>query len=147
MAHTFLLRPGSWAIHGRFFDARYRLEGVRGELRVRHEPLAWSIEGRLEFADSKQGLELACSVAPSKGGSAASWSWVHPKLGRFDGAFELAGRRMFSSFRSWDGRHAGQVTLTQKGERAYLVEGELRCQGAILGSWELALRRHAALDQ
>ena len=90
--------------------------------------------------DSKERLELACSVAPSNGGAAASWSWVHPILGKLDGACELAGRRMFSSFRSQDGRHAGQATFTQKTDRAYLAEGELRRQGAIVCSWELALR-------
>ena len=141
MPHTFLLRPEQWSVHGRVFDARYRLEGVRGELKVRHEPLVWTIQGRLELEDSKQRLELAYSVAPSKGGAAASWSWVHPKLGKFEGAFELAGRRMFSSFRSADGRLAGQATFTQKNERFYLVEGELRRDSAIVCSWELTLRR------
>jgi hypothetical protein len=140
MRHAFLLRPEKWSLHGRFFDARYRLEAVRGELEVRHEPLAWTLQGRLELEDSKQSLELACSVAPSKGGRAASWSWVHPKLGGFEGSLELAGRRMFSSFRSADGLHAGQATFTQKDERAYLAEGELRRQGAIVCSWALALR-------
>jgi hypothetical protein len=141
MPHTFLLRPGQWKVHGRFFDARYRLETARGELQVRHEPLAWTIDGWLE--DSKQRLKLACSVSPSNGGAAASWSWVHPELGKFEGTLELAGRRMFSSFRSADGRHAGQATFTQKNERAYLAEGELRRQDAIVCSWELAMRQGA----
>ena len=140
MTHTFLLRPDQWSVYGRFFDARYRLEGVRGELQVRHEPMVWTITGWLELEDSKQRLDLACSVAPSKGGSAASWFWVHPKLGKFEGSFELGGRRMFSTFRSVDGLHAGQVTFTQKDERAYTAEGELRREGAIVCSWELALR-------
>jgi hypothetical protein len=140
MPHTFLLRPGQWSVHGRFFDARYRLEAVRGELEVRHEPLAWALDGRLELKESKQRLELACSVAPSKGGAAASWSWVHPALGKLEGGCELAGRRMFSTFRSPDGRQTGQITFTQKTERAYLAEGELRREGAIVCSWELTLR-------
>jgi len=144
MPHTFLLRPAPWSVYGRFFDARYRLEGVRGELQVRHDPLIWSIQGRLELEDSKQRLELAASVAPSQGGSAASWFWVHPRLGKFEGAFELGGRRMFSTFRSADGLHAGQVTFTQMDERAYLAEGELRREGAIVCSWALALRRSNA---
>lgn len=140
MAHTFLLRPERWAAYGRVFDARYRLEGAKGELEVRHEPLVWTVQGWLELEDSKQRLDLACSVAPSKGGSAASWFWVHPRLGKFEGSFELGGRRMFSSFRCADGEHAGQVTLTQKDERAYIAEGELRRGGVIVCSWELSLR-------
>ena len=144
MPHTFLLRPGPWAVHGKFFDARYRLQGVRGGLQVRHEPQIWTIQGGLELADSKQRLDLACSVAPSDGGAAASWLWAHPQLGRFEGSFELAGRRMFSTFHSADGRHAGQATFTQKDARAYLAEGELRRGGAIVCSWELTLRAHAA---
>ncbi|MBI5240401.1 MAG: hypothetical protein HY926_08000 [Elusimicrobia bacterium] len=140
MAHTFLLRPERWSAHGRFFDARYRQEGMRGELQIRHDPLVWVVQGWVELEDSKQRLELTCSVAPSKGGTAASWFCVHPRLGKLEGALELGGRRMFSSVRGADGRHAGQVTFTQKDERAYLCEGELRREGAIVGSWELALR-------
>lgn len=139
MRHTFLLRPGRWAARGRFFDARYRLQGLRGELEVRHEPLAWTVRGWLELEDSKQRLELDCAVAPSQGGAAATWRWDHPGLGRLEGSLDLAGRRMFSSFRSPDGRHTGQATFTQKGE-GYLAEGELRREGVILGSWELDLR-------
>ncbi len=140
MAHTFLLRPGRWAAYGRFFDARYRQEGLNGELEVRHDPLVWVVQGRFDLSDSKARLELSCSVAPSKGGAAASWFCVHPRLGKFEGSLELGGRRMFSSYRGADGLHAGQVTFTQKDERAYLLEGELRREGAIVGSWELALR-------
>lgn len=140
MPHTFLLRPGQWSAHGRFFDARYRQKAVRGELQVRHEPWAWTLQGRLELEGPQNSLELDCFLAPSNGGAAASWSWFHPTLGKLEGAFELAGRRMFSSFRSLDGRLAGQATFTQKNERAYLAEGELRREDAILGSWELTLR-------
>lgn len=140
MPHSFLLRPGRWSVHGRFFDARYRLAAVRGELQVLHASMAWTLQGRLELAEPHKSLELDCAVAPSDGGAAASWSWFHPELGKLEGAFELAGRRMFSSFRSLDGKLAGQATFTQKEERAYLAEGELRRQGAILGSWELTLR-------
>jgi len=144
MAHTFLLSPGRWSAHGRSFDARYRQKRVRGEFEVCHQPLAWTLQGRLELMDSQQRLEFVCLVAPSDGGAAASWSLLHPEMGKLEGSFELAGRRMFSIFRSADGRHAGQVTLTQKDESAYMAEGELRRQGAIVCSWELTLRRHPA---
>ncbi len=140
MAHTFLLRPGRWTVYGRFFDARYRQEGARGSLEVRHDPLVWTIQTWLELEDTGRRIELSCSVAPSKGGAAANWFCVHPRLGKFEGALELGGRRMFSSFRGVDGLHAGQSTFTQKDERAYLSEGELRREGAIVCSWELALR-------
>jgi hypothetical protein len=141
MPHTFLLRPGQWSVHGRFFDARYRLTGAHGELQVRHEPLAWIIQGRLELEDGGKSLELDCSVAPSDGGAAASWSWLHPRLGKLEGAFELAGRRMFSTFRGRDGTHSGQATFTQKNDDSYLAEGELRRERSIVCSWELTLRR------
>jgi hypothetical protein len=143
MRHSFLWRPEQWSVHGRFFDARYRQVGVLGELTVSHELLVWMVQGRLELESSKTSLELACTVAPSNGGAAANWSWLHPGLGRLEGSLEIAGRRMFSTFRSADGRHAGQATFTQKNERAYLAEGELRRDDAIVCSWELALRRPA----
>ncbi len=143
MTHTFLLRPGSWSAQGRYFDARYRLQTVRGELVVRHEPLHWFVAGALELAESGQRLNLACMVAPSNGGAAATWSCALPGLGDLEGSWELAGRRMFSSYRSRDGAHAGQATFTRQGETAYLAEGELRRADAIVCSWALTLRPQA----
>ena len=140
MTHTFLLRPGSWSVQGRYFDARYRLQSVRGDLVVRHEPLHWFVAGALGLAESGKRLDLACTVAPSNGGAAASWSCALPGLGELEGSWELAGRRMFSSYRSRDGAHAGQATFTRQGDTVYLVEGELRRGNDIVCSWEIRLR-------
>ena len=144
MTHTFLLQPGRWSAQGRCFDARYRTQAVRGELQVRHGVLAWDVQGWVGLVDKASRLELDCAVAPSKGGAAARWRWRHPALGEFEGSWELAGRRMFSSFGSRDDRHGGQATFTRKDEKTYLSEGELRCRGAIVCSWELTLRRLVA---
>ena len=140
MIHSFLLRPGAWSAQGRYFDARYRLQSVRGDLVVRHEPLHWFLQGALELAESGKRIDLACTVAPSKGGASATWSCALPGLGELEGSWELAGRRMFSSYRSRDGAHAGQATFTRQGDTVYLVEGELRRGNDIVCSWEIRLR-------
>lgn len=115
--------PAAWRIGNRPRWAHLTAERLSGCLR----------RNPLRFCNDYQ---IAETDAPDR----FAWTSVNPALGALKGAFEIAGKAIFSHYVAENGLYSGQETLLFQDARTYENAGIAFCGGRRLSAWTAVLR-------
>ncbi len=139
--HTYLFESLKWTATGMYFDAEGRAFPLRGESEIVRDGRIWRLNGFLDVCAENplrfcNDYQIAETDAPDR----FAWTSVNPALGALKGAFEIAGKAIFSHYVAENGLYSGQETLLFQDARTYENAGIAFCGGRRLSAWTAVLR-------